>query len=463
MLYSYIKKQKFTVLFSLLVFTGITGYTQTEKRVEPKWWFGESGAANFNTYRGTTQVLNSSVTTPTAFHKGKGVRPYASLLTEYRPNKVLGGMLNVAYDNRGGKFAEVMAPCDCPANLSTNLSYVTVEPSLRIAPFSNAFYIFAGPTISFNVTKRFTYIQDQQEDERGDWSDVRKVSFSGQAGAGVDIPISAKKSATQMTLSPFVSFLTDLGQSPRSIESWSVYTVRAGLALKFATGRKAAAIVAPDAEKKAAVAVTDREGDGIADIDDRCPDVPGVAKYQGCPIPDTDGDGINEETDKCPTVPGIARYQGCPIPDTDSDGLNDEEDKCPTSAGPVSNQGCPVIAKDVIEKVNFAAKRVFYATASYKLMPKSFRSLDEVVRLMKADELLMIDIDGHTDSQGSEESNQVLSDNRAGAVKIYLTAKGIDASRLKSTGFGETKPVANNKTAAGRAKNRRTEMTARNF
>jgi len=72
----------------------------------------------------------------------------------------------------------------------------------------------------------------------------------------------------------------------------------------------------------------DRDGDGIADIDDKCPDVKGLARYQGCPIPDTDKDGINDEEDKCPTVPGVARYQGCPIPDTDGDGVNDEEDKC---------------------------------------------------------------------------------------------------------------------------------------
>ena len=151
------------------------------------------------------------------------------------------------------------------------------------------------------------------------------------------------------------------------------------------------------------------------------------------------------------------------MPDTDGDGLNDEEDKCPTRPGPVSNQGCPVIAKEIIEKINFAAKNVFFSTGSYKLLPKSFKSLDEVVNIMKADESLRIDIDGHTDAQGSDESNQVLSDNRAGAVKNYLTDKGVDASRLKSTGYGETKPVADNTTAAGRAKNRRTEMSVRNF
>ena len=178
---------------------------------------------------------------------------------------------------------------------------------------------------------------------------------------------------------------------------------------------------------------------------------------------DRDGDGVLDADDKCPTVKGFARYQGCPIPDTDGDGINDEEDKGPTRVGPASNQGCPVIAKEVIEKINFAAKNVFFATGSYKLLPKSFKSLDEVVKLLKEDETLMIDIDGHTDAQGSDESNQVLSDNRAGAVKTYFVSKGISETRLKSAGYGETKPVADNTTAAGRAKNRRTEMTVRNF
>jgi len=209
--------------------------------------------------------------------------------------------------------------------------------------------------------------------------------------------------------------------------------------------------------------IPDTDKDGVNDEQDKCPTVAGLPKYQGCPIPDTDGDGINDEEDKCPTVKGLARYQGCPIPDTDNDGVNDEEDKCPTRPGPASNQGCPEIAKEVIDKVNFAAKNVFFATGSYKLLPKSFKSLNEVAGLLKADPTLMVDIDGHTDSQGTNESNQTLSDNRAAAVKDYLVKQGVDASRLKSTGYGEDKPIADNNTAAGRAKNRRTEMTVRNF
>jgi outer membrane protein OmpA-like peptidoglycan-associated protein len=207
----------------------------------------------------------------------------------------------------------------------------------------------------------------------------------------------------------------------------------------------------------------DKDADGIADGDDKCPDVAGIAKYQGCPIPDTDGDGINDEEDKCPTVAGVARYQGCPVPDTDGDGINDEEDKCPTRAGTAANQGCPEIAKEVIEKVNMAAKNVFFATGSYKLLAKSFKSLTEVADIMKADESLMIDIDGHTDDVGTNESNQLLSENRAKAVRDYLVSKGVAESRMKSTGYGEEKPVADNKTVAGRAKNRRTEMTVRNY
>ena len=207
----------------------------------------------------------------------------------------------------------------------------------------------------------------------------------------------------------------------------------------------------------------DRDGDGIADKDDKCPDVAGLAKYQGCPVPDTDKDGINDEEDKCPDVAGVARYQGCPIPDTDKDGVNDEEDKCPNEAGPASNFGCPVIDVAVVEKVNKAANNIFFATGSSKLLAKSFKSLKEVAQILKDNPSYKVDVDGHTDNTGSDDLNQKLSESRANSVKQYLVDNGIDESRIVATGYGETKPIADNKTAAGRSKNRRVEMKMRNY
>ncbi|MFZ9388255.1 MAG: OmpA family protein [Chitinophagaceae bacterium] len=231
----------------------------------------------------------------------------------------------------------------------------------------------------------------------------------------------------------------------------------------------------------------DTDGDGIYDDEDKCPTVPGIAKYQGCPIPDTDGDGINDEEDKCPTVPGLRKYQGCPIPDTDGDGINDEEDKCPTvpglrkyqgcpppdrdgdgviddedrcpdTPGVKENYGCPEISAEVKKKLDYAAKNVYFNTNSTKLLPKSFTSLNDVVKIMSENPSLKLKIDGHTDSQGSDEFNLKLSDGRAASVKEYLVSKGVSEDRLSSEGFGESQPIADNNTAAGRAKNRRVEM-----
>lgn len=207
----------------------------------------------------------------------------------------------------------------------------------------------------------------------------------------------------------------------------------------------------------------DRDGDGIADKDDKCPDVAGIAKYQGCPIPDTDKDGINDEEDKCPQEAGVARYQGCPIPDSDKDGVNDEEDKCPQEAGPVSNFGCPVIDVVVVEKINKAAKNIFFATGSAKLLKKSFASLNDVVQVMKDNPSYNIDIDGHTDNTGPDTLNLRLSNDRANSVKQYLIDQGIETGRITATGYGEEKPVADNSTVAGRAQNRRVEMRLRNY
>ncbi len=204
--------------------------------------------------------------------------------------------------------------------------------------------------------------------------------------------------------------------------------------------------------------VPDTDNDGINDDNDKCITVPGLARYQGCPIPDTDGDGINDEDDKCPTVAGVARYQGCPVPDGDGDGINDEEDRCPTVAGIKENQGCPEISKEIITRTSYAAKNIFFETGKAVLLSKSFKPLNDIVQLLDENPQLKLAIDGHTDNVGTDIYNIGLSDRRAASVKAYLVKKGVDESRLTSTGFGESSPVADNKTAAGRQKNRRVEL-----
>ena len=203
---------------------------------------------------------------------------------------------------------------------------------------------------------------------------------------------------------------------------------------------------------------TDSDNDGITDDKDKCPTTPGVAKYEGCPVPDTDKDGINDDNDKCPTVAGLAKYEGCPVPDTDKDGINDEEDKCPDVPGVASQQGCPEISAEVTKTVNYAAQNVYFATGSTKLLSKSFKPLNDLVKVLKDNANLKLKIDGHTDNVGKDDFNMKLSDGRAASVRKYLISKGIDESRLESEGFGETAPVADNKTATGRSKNRRVEM-----
>jgi OOP family OmpA-OmpF porin len=204
--------------------------------------------------------------------------------------------------------------------------------------------------------------------------------------------------------------------------------------------------------------IPDRDGDGINDEEDKCPDVPGILKYQGCPIPDRDHDGINDEIDHCPDTPGVARFQGCPIPDRDHDGLNDEEDRCPNESGPISNQGCPVISNDVRSKISNAAENCLFETGKYKLLPKSFETLNVVAQILQADSSLFLKIRGYTDNVGNSKTNQILSENRAKSVISYLILKGISTHRLTAEGFGQLKPIDSNSTPLGRAKNRRVEI-----
>ena len=169
---------------------------------------------------------------------------------------------------------------------------------------------------------------------------------------------------------------------------------------------------------------------------------------------DRDGDGIPDSLDHCPDLSGVERYQGCPIPDSDGDGINDENDKCPYLPGVKANHGCPIL-KDI----SADERNIFFISNSYKLSAQSFKSLNHIAEILKNDENLRLDIEGFADSTGKEEVNQQLSESRAKAVLDYLVNQsGIDENRIKAIGYGSTRPIADNRTEKGRARNRRIEL-----
>lgn len=220
----------------------------------PSWWFGVASGANVNFHNGTIQQLNKAFTAPVLFTKGNGVGLYLAPSVEFhRPDSPWGFLFQAGYDNRQGAFEETVASCDCPADLNTNLSYISIEPSLRFSPVATDlnFYVYMGPRFAFNVDKSFTYNQgvkpgapDQTPDPsvNNDYDNIENLRLSMQVGAGYDIAVSSEFSKTQVVISPFIAYHPYFGQSPRSTESWDLSTLRVGAALKFGQGRP---VVAP--------------------------------------------------------------------------------------------------------------------------------------------------------------------------------------------------------------------------
>jgi len=170
----------------------------------------------------------------------------------------------------------------------------------------------------------------------------------------------------------------------------------------------------------------DTDDDGVPDSEDKCPSVKGLQRYKGCEVPDTDGDGVNDEMDKCPQVKGVSRYQGCPVPDKDRDGIDDETDKCPDLPGVANSNGCPAIADSLKIKIDQAAGMIVFAKGGSGILKSSFVPLDNIVAILSANPNVLVVI------TGSESGNKVLSENRAKAVADYLVGKGIVSSRIKT-------------------------------
>ncbi|MFA7124280.1 MAG: OmpA family protein, partial [Candidatus Delongbacteria bacterium] len=214
----------------------------------------------------------------------------------------------------------------------------------------------------------------------------------------------------------------------------------------------------------------DNDGDGIEDSVDKCPNEPedfdGFEDQDGCPESDNDGDGIPDNLDKCPNEPedfdAWDDADGCPEFDNDGDGIQDSMDKCPNDAetfnGFEDEDGCPdavILKKD--ERI--ILNNIYFKLGSAELEFESFETLNSVKRIFLDNPGIVIQIEGHTDSQGSDEYNLKLSQLRAESVSNYLTdSLGISRSQLTSVGFGESKPIASNKTSKGRAQNRRIEF-----
>ncbi len=200
----------------------------------------------------------------------------------------------------------------------------------------------------------------------------------------------------------------------------------------------------------------DSDGDGIADKNDACPNAKGSKANRGCP--DTDGDGVVDKDDKCPREAGLKSRQGCPVRDADGDGVEDSKDKCPKVAGPASNNGCPQLSKEHVATLKNLFKSVYFKTGKSTFTPSTYEILNSAAAIMVKYPTAKFTISGYTDSVGNDNRNLILSQKRASSVRNYLVSKGVSSSNLTARGYGEASPIASNKTRKGRAQNRRVEI-----
>jgi OOP family OmpA-OmpF porin len=211
--------------------------------------------------------------------------------------------------------------------------------------------------------------------------------------------------------------------------------------------------------------IIDRDEDGIYDDEDVCPNnspaelsqgVYQSGAHKGCPI-DSDGDGVPDYRDNCPQIFQKVDPRGCPL-DTDQDGVFDDKDLCPGTpeGAEVDEQGCAVT--EPTPTIIVLPGDVTFASNESFLTPQAEATLDELVKPADISLIKNIEIVGYTDSQGAEEYNQNLSEQRAASVADYLIKLGVPDDKISQWGEGEFNPIESNDTQIGRAKNRRVEL-----
>lgn len=225
----------------------------------------------------------------------------------------------------------------------------------------------------------------------------------------------------------------------------------------------------------------DSDGDGVGDVDDNCPDQAGPKENGGCPVTDSDGDGVDDDEDNCPDQAGSPSAKGCPdtdgdgvadaddpcpdlagdfggCPDSDGDGIIDSDDNCPDQPGLISSKGCPELNEEDRRILNLATRAVQFETGRATLKDESNQVLDQIKGIMERYPAYKLKISGFTDNVGDEETNLVLSKERAKACYTYLVSSGANPEDITFDGYGEASPITSNRTAQGRRLNRRVEF-----
>jgi len=419
---------------------------------------GLLGALNFNKFRITgDNPTNVEYDTKTGWSAGGWV------------NFPIGSSVSIEPQLMYSSYRYFTNSTTTPLLLSDGkISYISLPVLLKIHPVK-ALAITIGPQFDF-----LSSVDD--DDDLAVDDDFNKTSVS--LSAGLELFPRARVSV----FGRYIHGLSNLDERENHTTTmeWKNSNIQVGLKLRLFGGSREV-LQATD------VPIPDSDGDGINDNLDKCPNVAGVAKYDGCPVPDTDGDGINDELDQCPNQAGTAKYNGCPVPDTDGDGINDELDKCPNEAGtadrngcPVpdkdgdginddndrcpdiagtaANNGCPDVPADVTKSLGTIGPSINFGSNNATLTNRSMTSLDRLVTLLNENPTMHIRIEGHTSNVGDAEDLEELSEDRAKAVESYLISKGIDEDRIDTKGFGGTMPIADNATAAGRTRNQRIEI-----
>jgi len=456
-------KMKRKTILSLIVFLAITAtvFSQTN-RISG----GIVAGANYSYLKTSDEITGITYDWKWKFGPAGGVYlniPFGNTVS-LQPSLLYSQMGAMYYitDNTGTQ------------KLTQNLGYLSVPVPLMINA-GNSVAFLVGPQVDFLVGAS---LKDASGSKVKNEDDFDQVDIAGTGG--IQIMPNAPVSLTVRYMHGFKNLMnnTSTPTVPNEVSSNVTNAHNSGVQATlnfrlFGSKQKTVAVTTPevpvlvDADgdgindnvdkcpntpgvaKYDGCPVPDSDNDGVNDDEDKCPTVAGSAKYSGCPVPDSDNDGINDDNDKCPSVPGVERYQGCPVPDSDSDGINDEEDNCPNVAGTAGNHGCPEVDASTQSKVDMMAQGISWAPAtSFKLSGASTRALDQVANMLKADSKLKATISVHTTTADKDKS---LSENRADAIKSYLMSRGVKESQLETIGYGGEQPI-------GTGKNQRTEL-----